>query len=120
VDVENGPARRIGHLLEALVPSYGRRCRAPECREGTTITKHFFAATFKKRQIFWSKYNLGLLIFNRSTKQGWFRYHFTIFTMDKFAHRDDTTETGDSAPSDLNIPVFDRQKLPVKLEAFKK
>jgi hypothetical protein len=40
--------------------------------------------------------------------------------MDKFAHRDDTTEVGDSAPTDLNIPVFDRQKLPVKLEAFKK
>jgi hypothetical protein len=31
-----------------------------------------------------------------------------------------TPQTGDSAPTDLNIPVFDRQKLPVKLEAFKK
>jgi hypothetical protein len=80
--------------------------------------KNIFGTDLKKK--FWSKYNLAPLILNRSTKQGWFRYLFTIFTMDKFAHRDDTTETGDSAPTDLNIPVFDRQKLPVKLEAFKK
>jgi hypothetical protein len=48
VDVENGPARRIGHLLEALVPSYGRGCRAPVFREGTTIKKHFWHRLKKK------------------------------------------------------------------------